>query len=352
MNAIARVTAADLRQHRAVIAVSAAILLVVLSVPVGLSALRSGSPLTGSASSGVGASDLSKQYDTSAGSAAGVGAPGAAPESAPKAVTGGAPRTAPEAAPAVVDAKLARTAWLGVKVTNLSAGSARVRTIALAAGGIVVSENVASGNNPTDSNGGTPAPSSGGAEIPVPPVGLNEARITVSVPADKLDAVIADLSSATLGTVAYHSSNSVDVTDTYIDTQARIQPAKDSIERVRALMIKATTLDQIVMLESELSRRQSDLDSLQQRLAELDRRTTMSEVSVTLWTDDTAPTQPDENGVLAGLRKAWEALLASAMVVVTGLAVLLPWLFVGLVVAWFARRWLHGRRAPATSASD
>lgn len=353
MDAIGRITPADLRRHRAPIAVGAALLLLALSVALGLGALRGTSPDSGSMPGGAGAPALSKQYDAPAGAPAGV----AAPEAAPNAAPGAARSAAPQSPPAVVGSKLARTAWLGVKVKNLSAASARVRTIALAAGGIVVSENVVTGNNPTGNNptgtgGGMPAPSSDAAEIPVPPVGLNEARITISVPADRLDAVIADLSSANLGTVAYHSSNSVDVTDTYVDTQARIQPAKDSIERVRALMVKATTLDQIVLLESELSRRQADLDSLQQRLAELDRRTTMSEVSVTLWTDETAPTEPDQNGLLAALTKAWEALLTSVMVVLTGLAVLLPWLLVGLVVAWFVRRWLRGRREPATSSSD
>jgi hypothetical protein len=140
------------------------------------------------------------------------------------------------------------------------------------------------------------------------------------------------------------------VTATYTDTQARIEPAKDSIARVRALMVKATSLEQIVLLESELSRRQADLDSLQQQLAELDRRTTMSEVSVTLWTDETMSPEPDDNGFLAGLEKAWESLLSSLMVVLTGFAVLLPWLLIALVVAWFVRRWL-GRRSSRGSAN-
>ena len=71
--------------------------------------------------------------------------------------------------------------------------------------------------------------------------------------------------------MSYRSSQSQDVTDAYTDTQARIEPMKDSIARVRALMAKATDLQQIVLLESELTRRQADLDSLHQRLAELDR---------------------------------------------------------------------------------
>ena len=251
---------------------------------------------------------------------------------------------------ATVGAKLARTAWLGVKVTNISKASAQVRAIAVAAGGQVLSESIVTASDPTGTYGSPKGGSGVSEDAPLPPVGLNEARLTLSVPADKLDAVLTDLSSAKLGTVSYRSSQSVDVTETYTDTQARIEPAKDSIARVRALMVKATTLDQIVMLESELSRRQADLDSLEQRLADLDRRTTMSEVSVTLWTDETASPEPDDNGFLAGLEKAWESLLSSLMVVLTGFAVLLPWLLIALVVAWFVRRWL-GRRSNRGSAN-
>ena len=251
----------------------------------------------------------------------------------------------------MVGPKLARTAWLGVKVTNISKASAQVRAIAVAAGGQVLSESIVTASDPTGSYGSPKGASGVSEDAAVPPVGLNEARFTLSVPADKLDSALADLSSANLGTVSYRSSQSQDVTATYTDTQARIEPAKDSIARVRALMVKATTLEQIVLLESELSRRQADLDSLQQQLADLDHRTTMSEVSVSLWTDEAAP-QPNDNGFLAGIQKAWDSLLNSLVVVLTGLAVLLPWLLIALVVAWFIRRWIGRRgRGPATAAS-
>ena len=261
-----------------------------------------------------------------------------------------APGVGPSQAP-VVGPKLARTAWLGVKVTNISKASAQVRAIAVAAGGQVLSESIVTASDPTGSYGSPKGASGVSEDAAVPPVGLNEARFTLSVPADKLDSALADLSSANLGTVSYRSSQSQDVTATYTDTQARIEPAKDSIARVRALMVRATKLEQVVLLESELSRRQADLDSLQQQLADLDHRTTMSEVSVSLWTDEAAP-QPDDNGFVAGIQKAWDSLLNSLVVVLTGLAVLLPWLLIALVVAWFIRRWIGRRgRGPATPAT-
>jgi hypothetical protein len=355
MNAISRFRLTDSRQGRILLVIGAVLLLVALSIPLGLNALRSGSSADGSAPSGwlPGPQSGSRSNSESeAGGAAQPAAPGVTapdPDAAPR--DGEAPSAGKSgrAAPAVIGPKLARTASIGVKVTNITQASGQVRAIAVAAGGQVLSESIVTATDPSGQYGGA-RPGSQGEDVAVPPVGVNQARLTLSVPADKLDSVLSDLSSANLGTVSYRSSQSVDVTSTYTDTQARIEPAKDSIARVRALMVKATSLDQIVLLESELSRRQADLDSLQQQLAELDRLTTMSEVSVSLWTDETAAPEQEDNGFLAGLEKAWESLLNSLMVVLTGLAVLLPWLLIALVVAWFVRRWLSRRssRGPAT----
>ncbi|WP_353508889.1 DUF4349 domain-containing protein [Intrasporangium sp.] len=333
----------DTKHGRRWLAIGLALVVLAVSVPVGLNALRTPSPAsTGSLQPASGGS-----FEQSPGLGSDAGAKAIAP-TAPDTAGGPAREETPASGTAgsavpPVGPKLARTAWLGVKVANVTKASAQVRAIADAAGGQVLSESIVTATDPTGSYGSPKSVSGMPEDAPVPPVGLNEARLTLSVPADKLDPVLADLSSANLGTVSYRSSQSVDVTATYTDTQARIEPAKDSIARVRALMVKATSLEQIVLLESELSRRQADLDSLQQQLAELDRRTTMSEVSVSLWTDETSASQPNGNGFLAGVQKAWDALLNSLVVVLTGLAVLLPWLLIALVVAWFIRRWL-GRR--------
>ena len=342
----------DTRHGRRWLAIGLTLVVLAVSVPLGLNVLRAPSPAsTGSLQPAKGGSF---EQSPGLGSDAGAIAPtapdtagGSAREGTPANGTSGS--TVPPVGP-----KLAQTAWLGVKVANVTRASAQVRSIAVAAGGQVLSESIVTAADPTGSYGSPKSVAGMPQDAPVPPVGLNEARLTLSVPADKLDPVLADLSSANLGTVSYRSSQSVDVTATYTDTQARIEPAKDSIARVRALMVKATSLEQIVLLESELSRRQADLDSLQQQLAELDRRTTMSEVSVSLWTDETSSSQPDDNGFLAGVQKAWDALLNSLVVVLTGLAVLLPWLLIALVVAWFVRRWLgrrgsRGRVTPTTT---
>lgn len=316
-----------LHPRRRLVWIGAALAILALSIPVGLYVLRgaSGSATTGSEPAVVG--DRSAASAAPAGSVAG----GQAKES-------GAP-LATEADSSVVDAtKLVRSAWLEITVADPTIAAGRVRDITTTAGGRIISENVVL----------TPGPENAGSDVgaPVPaPGGSNEAHLVLGVPNDKLDAVLGQLSQ--IGEVTHRSTQSDDVTDTYVDTRARVATMQAGVDRLRALIAQATNLGQIVSLESELTRRQADLDGLRARLTELERRTAQSQVTVTLTT--TGSTAVDTGGILGALRGAWDALLTSATVILTGLAAILPWLLllavVGLVVRWALRR----RHGPATA---
>ncbi|GAA2152474.1 DUF4349 domain-containing protein [Humibacillus xanthopallidus] len=328
-----------------------ALAVIALAVPIGLARLSGGGGSGSEASTAgapaqvqrdasgaagsAGAPGLSDSSG-SAGSVAGSGTPESPQASSDSAKTAGGALLTPQAAAALDATKIARTAWIGLQVTDLAGSAGQARIIATSAGGTVLSEDVVTAVDPVGAakqgasgTGPDGIPSTGltgvtGSSGTWAPVGLHQARLTLSVPAEKLDGVLTQLSA--LGTVSYRSAQAEDVTATYIDTQARIGPARDSITRVRALMAKATDLQQLLVLESELTRRQSDLDALTQQLADLDKRTTMSEVTVTMWTPAAAAVVDEGSGVVGGLRGAWEALLTSLTVILTGLAVLLPWL--------------------------
>lgn len=242
----------------------------------------------------------------------------------------------------VVGPKLAKTAWLGVRVRDLTTGTDSVRSIAIQAGGQVVSENVVTAAGPAPD---IPNPESN--TLGMPPVSVDEARLTLRVPSAKLDGVLTELSR--VGTESYRSSQSEDVTDAYVDTKARITTAEDAVGQARVLLAKATTLGQIIELENEVNRRQADLDSLRSRMATLERRTTTADVTVTLWTAATVPAAMEPNAFVSQLRTAWDHFLGSISVILTGLAVLLPWIVIALLVTLVVRRWL--RRHPVRPAT-
>ena len=105
------------------------------------------------------------------------------------------------------------------------AKAAQARQVALAAGGMVVSENSSA---VPDSTGGVDKQGS-------------RSSLSLAVPAATLDRVLDDLGK--LGTTVQRSSSARDVTSTYVDTQSRVstmkagvdQAASGDLSRVRAL---------------------------------------------------------------------------------------------------------------------
>lgn len=178
--------------------------------------------------------------------------------------------------------------------------------------------------------------------------GLSAARLVLRVPAAAFADVVTALEG--IGTLASSTTSSEDVTQQLIDLDSRIAVQKASIERVRALLAQATDVSEIVSIESELTRRQGDLDSMLQQQAYLADRSALSTVTVHLERPptDEERTEDDDEGFLAGLSTGWKALGGSAVVAATITGALLPWLVLAALVGvpiWLAVR--RRRTAPA-----
>lgn len=213
---------------------------------------------------------------------------------------------------AVAEAYLVREASLGIKVDSITDAAAQVREIAAGAGGSVTNEQFGDGFYGPEGTG------------------INRyGSLTISVPSEALDATLTELTS--LGEVRTRTSNAYSVQDEYIDVEARIATLDASITRMRALMDQTEDIKQIIELETALSARQADLDSLQARLNGLTSQIAMSPITVMLTTTDDLG-QP-EGGIVGALRDAWNAFTASAAVLITSVGAILPWLLVAGVVA-------------------
>ena len=224
----------------------------------------------------------------------------------------------------VTDQKLVRTATLSLQVNDIGQATARVRAANLAAGGIVLSENI--GSYPSGEGDTT----TGTAKVSVNP--HTYAVLVVSVPVDKLDATLDELQK--IGTVLDRRSETQNVTEDYVDVQARVASMKKSVARVQDLIGRTSDIDQLVRLEQELSTRQADLESMEARLASLDRQTARSPITVNLTTDPalvTTSTTPAD-GFTGGLAKGWHAFVVSVVAALTVLGAILPFALLGAVV--------------------
>ncbi len=259
-----------------------------------------------------------------------------APQAQSGAVVPGAAADASKPASPVfsVGPKLTKSASLDLRVKDISVAAAQVRSIATGLQAQVLSEQIGTGGP------GDPIPLSrkGQPSSDFPGFGT----LTLSVPADKLDAAL-DQIGKQVGTVLRRNTSSQDVTAQYVDTESRLKTMRASVERVRALMAQAKDLGQVVALESEMSRRQADLESLESQLAALTTSVERSTLAVSLSTPGNEPVT--DNGFLAGLRSGWDAFTASAAGLFTGIGAVLPFAvffaLVGSPLVW----WLRRRRA-------
>ena len=184
----------------------------------------------------------------------------------------------------------------------------------------------------------------------------SSAQIVLRVPSDKFDEALDQL--ARLGTEESRSKQTEDVTEQVVDLEARLAPQRASVDRVRALLAQATTIGEVVSIESELTRREADLASLEQRRERLAGLVALSTITAYLHGPDAevVPDEPD-TGFLAGLKSGWRAFLESVKILLTVAGWLLPWaiaIFVPIwLLVWFLRRRRPARvTAPAPAPSS
>ncbi|QGZ51517.1 DUF4349 domain-containing protein [Streptomyces sp. QHH-9511] len=282
---------------------------------------------------GCGASDSGDISSAQEGLSDTKGAGGAADrgyeQAAPDAKTPGTGTGADAKKPAAPRQHVVRTAEVFMEVKDASKALATARRVTQGAGGQIADES-------TERVDDTHVTS----------------RVVLRVPQERYESVLAEL--AGTGKLLSRKAEAKDVTEQVVDVESRIATQRASVARVRALMDRATKLDDVVTLEGELSRRQADLESLLAQQASLKDRTSLSTITLELTEKKTEKPaeKEDRPGFLDALAGGWNALVTALAWVAIVLAAVAPWL--ALVVALYAVwRWLLRprltRRTPAAS---
>ncbi|NGN94733.1 DUF4349 domain-containing protein [Nocardioides sp. KC13] len=169
--------------------------------------------------------------------------------------------------------------------------------------------------------------------------GPSHARMVLRIPSKSFADAMADLEDT--ATLVDSNTTTTDVTTQVVDTEVRVKNARASIERIRTLLSRAERIGDVISIESELARREADLNSLLAQQAALEDQTSLSPITVTI--DRAGPGgSSDDPGFLAGLGAGWDSLGASARVLAVALGAIVPWLPVVLLLA--APVWLLSRR--------
>ncbi|MEC3975363.1 DUF4349 domain-containing protein [Amycolatopsis sp. H20-H5] len=219
----------------------------------------------------------------------------------------------PAAQPGVTDRKLARSARLDLTAPDVSGAVSRAHDIAVGVGGYTGQEHV----------------------VPA------TATISLTVPAERLDSALDQL--AKLGTPTTRELTTQDVTEQVVDVDSRLATQRASVERMRALLAKANSVSEVASVESELTTREADLESLQSRRNALAGSVSMATIAMTVTAPPATPAPPEVSGggFFGGLGNGWAAFLAFGGGLLTVLGAVLPFaaLFgVPAYAVWWALR--------------
>ena len=182
--------------------------------------------------------------------------------------------------------------------------------------------------------------------------------ITLRVPAAGYANVMDAL--AGIAPIISRQESTEDVTSKMVDITSRMQTMTASVSRVRSLLAKADKIGDVISIESELSAREADLESLQRQQAALAGQTALSTVTVVVQGSITgvkpkvapvAPAPPAaRSGFTGGLADGWAAVrhLGHAGLTVVGtLLPFVPVVAVLLLIGLYVRRRTHRPAPPA-----
>jgi len=200
-----------------------------------------------------------------------------------------------------------RTGYLSLSVDSPSETADQITDVVEAAGGRIASR---SDYTPVD-------------------YGQPSSYLEARIPYDVLDATVETIQE--LGDVQEVSLNSVDVSLQKVDLDARIGVLEAAIERLNELLAEAASTSDLIAVESALSERQAELDSLQSQRDYLSDQTLFATLSISVITPANAtPAEPD--GFLDGIIRGWESILAFFAGTIVWAGILVPWLGLAAVV--------------------
>jgi len=233
--------------------------------------------------------------------------------------TASAPRPVPETPPATPDQagferKVITTSDISLRVTNVSGTMDTITGITLASGGFMSSSSI----NAYDSG--------------------EMGRMTIRIPQGDFEPVMTKLK--TLGKVTNLETRGQDVTEEYIDLDARVNNLKRQETRLLEILNMTTTVEEVLNVERELGRVRGEIESITGRLKYLDNMVSLATININIM----GPEQiSSELGIVSSIKEAVSGFVTTINVLIVLTGYLLPLIILlglGLIIAkaWRRRR--------------
>lgn len=182
-------------------------------------------------------------------------------------------------------------------------------------------------------------------------------EVTLRVPADQYEAAMVRLRGYG-DKVLSEKSTAQDVSEEYVDLQARQRNLELTVAQLQALLGQARNVDETLRVQTQLNSVQGDLERVRGRLKFLDNRAAFSTIAVTLATPPAAPKPPVVTPSWSfgtSIAGAWERSLRGLQTFADVLIAIVFggwWLILLGLIAFFIGRWVLRRRAAPPVASS
>jgi hypothetical protein len=177
--------------------------------------------------------------------------------------------------------------------------------------------------------------------------------LTIRVPVDQFDEIMNQIESMALELINSSTSGD-DVTEEFVDRQARLENLEATAARVRSFLEEADNVEEALAVNAELSHLEGEIEAIRGRIQYLEQSAAFSTISVRITPD--ALSQPIEVGGWrpAGVtRDAVEALITAlqglATIAIWIVVVLLPLALLVLIPIWVIYQIIRRRRRASSS---
>ena len=110
--------------------------------------------------------------------------------------------------------------------------------------------------------------------------GYRYGSYTIRIPSAQFETFLQK--AGTLCHLVYSSTGADDVSESYYDTEARLETARIKLERLQALLAKATSMEDIITIESAISETEWDIENLSGTLRRYDALVDYATIDVEL----------------------------------------------------------------------
>lgn len=177
---------------------------------------------------------------------------------------GGYPAPVPAATPVPtiasgsgIETKIIKTAYITIEVTDVTGSVETLKNLVTAKGGYLSSSSVSEGYN-----------------------GRLSGTVVLRIPQAEFENTLAGVKA--IGTVKSVSTQGEDVTEEYVDIQAQKTSYQNQLAQYNEIMKKAVKVSDVIEIQQQIDRVQTELNRLEGRLKYLNSRIDMSTITVTL----------------------------------------------------------------------